>query len=340
MRAKWVVVAAVGIALVAAGAAFAFAGGDDGPVVNVYSARSHYGTEEVFKRFERETGIRVKILGGNAPELLERLRAEGDRTKADVLITVDAGNLWLAADAGMLGDTVDPEIEKAVPAALRDPAGGWFALSRRARTVMYSTERVTGDRIPTSYADLGDPAWKGRVCLRTSDNVYNQSLVASWIGSRGEAETRQLLESWMANGPRVLGSDQEVLDAIAGGQCDLGLTNTYYLGNTLRDNPQFPVAPAWVDQDGPGVHVNVSGAGLTRHARHAAEARQLLHFLLRPESQELIAEENSEFPVVAGVASAERIAAWGEFEVDPTPVADDGRFQPQAVALMDAVGWK
>jgi iron(III) transport system substrate-binding protein len=341
MRSKWIIVVVALLAVaVAAGAAIAFTGGEDGPVVNVYSARSHYGTEEVFERFEDETGIRVEILGGNAPELYERLRAEGDHTDADLLITVDAGNLWLADEAGLLAPTVDAEIERVVPAELRDPEGAWFAITRRARTVMYSTERVQGDRIPTSYEALGDPAWKGRVCLRTSDNVYNQSLVASWIASRGEQETRRLLEAWMANEPQVLASDQEVLDAIQAGQCDIGLTNTYYLGNRLRDEPDFPVAPAWVDQDGAGVHVNVSGVGVTRHARHPAEALQLAKFLLRPESQALIAEENSEFPVVATVPPAERIAAWGEFKVDPTPVAEAGRHQPEAVALMDDVGWK
>jgi iron(III) transport system substrate-binding protein len=334
------VVAGCAVVAIGGAAAVAVGGGDNKPVVNVYSARSHYGTEQVFRQFEQQTGIRVEILGGNASELHERLEAEGDRTKADLLITVDAGNLWLADRDGMLAPTVDQEIASAVPAELRDAEGAWFAISRRARTVMYSTERVSADRVPTSYAALGEPAWKGRVCLRTSDNVYNQSLVASWLAARGETETRAMLEGWMANSPRVLASDREVLDAIVAGRCDIGLANTYYLGNALRDEPDFPVAPAWVDQGAAGVHVNVSGVGVTRHAPHPEEARLLAKFLLRPESQELIAEENSEFPVVASVPATPRIAAWGDFQVDPTPVAEAGRLQPQAVALMDSVGWK
>jgi iron(III) transport system substrate-binding protein len=205
---------------------------------------------------------------------------------------------------------------------------------------MRSTERVPEAEAPTTYAGLGDPRWKGRLCLRTSNNVYNQSLTAMLIAERGEAATRALLESWMANQPTVLGSDVEVLEAVAQGRCDVALANTYYLGNELRDDPAFPVAPVWAEQDGAGTHVNVSGVGLVRWAQHREEAIRLMEYLLSPEAQELIAEGNSEYPVREGVPAASWIQGWGEFRADPAPLVDAGRFQPQAVQLMNEVGWR
>jgi iron(III) transport system substrate-binding protein len=318
-----------------------FGRGESGPVVNVYSARSHYGTEEVFNRFEDETGIRVEIFGGAPAELVERMDAEGERTKADVLISTDAGYLWQATEKDLLAPLRNAALERAVPANLRDPRGRWYAISERARTVMRSTERVPEARAPKTYAELGDPGWRGRLCLRTSNNVYNQSLVATMIAERGEAETRRILASWMENDPIILGSDVEVLDAIAAGRCDVGLTNTYYLGNKLRDDASFPVAPVWAEQGAgePGTHVNISGVGLGRYAQHRPEAVRLMEYLLTPEAQRLIAEGNSEFPVREGVASAEWIRPWGEFRADDAPIVQAGRFQAQAVRLMNEVGW-
>lgn len=314
--------------------------GDSGPVVNVYSARSHYGTEEVFTRFTEETGIKVEILGGDPAGLVDRIASEGERTRADLLITTDAGYLWRAADLDLLAPVDDPELRNAVPAGLRDPQGRWYAISQRARTVMRSTERVPEADAPTTYAELGDPRWKGRLCLRTSNNSYNQSLVASLIAERGEQATRRILTSWMANDPTIFGNDTEVLEAIAAGRCDIGLTNTYYLGNKLKDDPGFPVAPVWVEQQGAGTHVNVSGVALTAHAGHPDEAKRLMRYLLTPEAQNLIAEGNSEFPVLAGVPIAEWIRGWGPFKADESAVTKIGPNQPAAVRLMNEVGWE
>src|SRR3712207_1331167 len=283
------------VGVVAAVAALATASGGDEDALVVYNGRSHYGGEAAFERLARETGIEGELFGGDASELYERLRNEGDGTRADVLVTVDAANLWEAKEAGLLARAPAPALARNVPAELRDPDGQWFAVSRRIRTLMRSTERVEDGELAT-YADLGDPRWKGRVCLRTSNNIYNQSLVADMLAKRGAPATERLLRSWMANEPRVLGSDVDVLEAIGAGQCDVGLTNHYYLGRMLEEDSEFPVAPVWVDQRGRGVHVNMSGVGITRHSDNVAVARELVEFLVSRDAQELFAETNSEFP--------------------------------------------
>lgn len=336
-----IVGAVVALAVVAGLGWLVFGGGDDGPVVNVYSARSHYGTEEVFNRFTDETGIRVEILGGEPAALVDRITAEGERTKADLLITTDAGFLWKATEEGLLAPVDSPALEAAVPANLRDPQGRWFAISQRARTIMRSTERVPEAQAPATYAALGDARWKGKLCLRTSNNVYNQSLVATLIADRGEDAATAVVDAWMANDPIILGADTEVLDAIAAGRCDVGLTNTYYLGNKLKDDPDFPVAPVWAEQGTGGTHVNVSGVGLTTAAsENRDDAVRLMEYLLTPEAQRLIAEGNSEFPVLAGAERAEWIRDWGAFEADSRPIVRAGEFQAQAVQLMNEAGWK
>jgi iron(III) transport system substrate-binding protein len=331
-------VALVAVAAVAAVIALLAASGGSGDALVVYNGRSHYGGEEAFKRFERETGIKVKLFGGEATELYERLRNEGADTKADVLVTVDGANLWLAQKAGLLAPMKSAEIERNVPADLRDPQGEWVAVSRRERTIMRSTERVPADAIAT-YADLGDPRWKGRLCLRTSNNIYNQSLVASLLAERGADATERLLRSWMANEPTVLGSDVDVLKAIADGRCDVGLTNHYYLARLLKDDPKFPVAPVWADQDGPGVHANISGAGVVAASDRKADAAKLVAYLTEPESQRDIAA-NGEFPANPDVPPAPHIKDWTGFKSDPIDVARAGEQQKAAVQLMARVGWE
>jgi iron(III) transport system substrate-binding protein len=340
-RGRRIVVAALILGALVAGVGWmAFGRGESGPVVNVYSARSHYGTEEVFNRFTAETGIRVEILGGEPAPLVERIAAEGERTTADLLISTDAGFLWRATELNLLAPVDSDVLTRQVPANLRDPEGRWFAISRRARTIMRSTARVTEAQAPATYAALGDPRWRGKLCLRTSNNIYNQSLVAMLLAERGEAGTRELLDGWMANEPVIRGSDSEVLAAIASGTCDVGLTNTYYLGNELRDDPSFPVAPVWAEQSARGTHINVSGVALTRYASHRPEAIRLMEFLLTPDAQVLIAEGNSEYPVRAGVPAADWISGWGDFRADRAPLIDAGRNQAEAVRLMNDVGWK
>jgi iron(III) transport system substrate-binding protein len=329
---------AVVVALVAAVAALAAASGGDDDALVVYNGRSHYGGEAAFKRFEQETGIKVELFGGDAPELFERLRSEGDSTPADVLVTVDAANLWAAKEAGLLSPVDDPRLERNVPADLRDPDDQWFAISRRVRTLVRSTERVAVDAVAT-YEDLGDPDWRGRVCLRTSNNIYNQSLVADMIAKRGAGETEALLRSWMANEPRILGSDVEVIKAIAAGQCDVGLVNHYYLGRELAEDPDFPVAPVWADQDGAGAHVNLSGAGVLKASERQEDAARLVEYLTEPRQQQDMASR-SELPANPDVPASEHIRDWTGFKTDPIDVAEAGRHQKDAVQLMAEVGWE
>ena len=315
-------------------AAFAFGGSAD---VVVYNGRSQYGDEKVFEQWEDATGKKLELRGGTAPELFERLRSEGDGTPADLLVTTDLANLWRAKEAGLLAPVHSDTLERQVPEEFRDPDDAWWGLSVRIRTPMRSTA-VPADAV-TSYEDLGDPQWKGKLCLRTSNNEYNQSLVADMLAKRGPEETRALLESWMANEPQILGSDVDVLEAIAARRCDVGLTNHYYLARILADDPDFPVAPAWPDQDGAGAHANLSGAGLVKGSEHAADATSLLEHLTSPEGQrEIVA--NGELATNPEVPPAEHIADWAGVKLDPIDVARAGALLPDAVQLMQDVGWK
>jgi iron(III) transport system substrate-binding protein len=322
------------VATLSALAVVAFGGNAD---VVVYNGRSQYGDEGAFSSFEDETGKKLELRGGTAPELFERLRSEGSETPADLLVTTDLANLWRAKEAGLLQPVSTPTLERQVPRQWRDPDGDWWGLSLRIRTPMRSTKVPAG--AVRSYEDLGDERWKGRLCLRTSNNEYNQSLVADMLAKRGAARTRALLESWMANEPRILGSDVDVLEAIASGRCDVGLTNHYYLARELEQNPNFPVAPAWPDQDGAGAHTNLSGVGLVKGAEHRADAIALMEHLTAPEAQRDIAA-NGEFAANPEVPPERRIAGWGRVRLDPIDVEQAGRRLPEAVALMQEVGWK
>src|SRR5829696_7245707 len=305
---RWSPAILLAVALVGATGVLLASAGDSDDALVVYNGRSHYGGEGAFEAFTKETGIRVKLFGGEAEALHQRLKSEGAGSPADVLVTVDGANLWRAKDEGLLTPVRSRVIDAAIPASLRDADGQWTALSTRVRTPMRSTERVPAGAV-RSYEDLGDARFRGRLCLRTSNNIYNQSLVADLIAKRGAAATEKLLRSWMANAPRILGSDVDVLKAIAAGRCDVGLTNHYYLARLLKDDPRFPVAPAWPDQQGDGAHANLSGAGVVRTTDRRAEAVRLLEFLVQREAQQEIAE-NGEFPANPRVPVAEHIRSW------------------------------
>lgn len=307
--------------------------------VIVYSARSHYGQEPAMELFTQRTGIQVRSFGGDASQLFERLRAEDSRTPADLLISVDAGNLWNAARAGLLSRVDSPELVANIPSHLRDPEHRWVGLTVRARTIMYNVRKVKPQELST-YEALGDPRWKGRLCLRTSSHIYNQSLLATMIKHHGEAATESVVRGWVANAPTLINSDTKILEAIAAGQCDVGIANTYYLGRLLAKDRQFPVAPLWANQGTTGTHVNVSGAGVTAHARNRANAIKLLEFLSSPEAQQLFADTNFEYPANPQASVAPVIAAWGPFKQDAVNVAAAGEFQAAAIRLADRVGYK
>lgn len=320
----------------------ALAGCDKTPeeqVVTVYSSRSHYGAESVFDSFTRATGIKVEFFDGNNNEVLERLKTEGDRTNADLLLTVDAGNLWNAAQQGLLQPVQSPVLTANVPAHLRDPDNQWFAIATRVRTIMYNPARVNPSELST-YEALGDPKWKGRLCLRTSSAIYNQSLLASLIAIHGEEATERIVRGWIANDPIYINGDTQVLEAIAAGRCDVGITNHYYLARLLAKNPELSVAPFWADQQGAGVHVNISGGGVTRHASNRDGAIDLLEYLSTPEAQALLAAGSFEFPANPAVPPHEILARFGGFKPQSIGVSASGAFQAAAVRLADRAGYR
>ena len=306
--------------------------------VVVYSAR-HYGQEPAFEAFTRKTGIQIRMLNGGTGELFERLKAEGDRTPADVLLTVDAGNLWNAARSGLLQKMDSPELQANIPAHLRDPEMRWVGLTVRVRAIVYDTRRVKAAELST-YEALGDPKWKGRLCLRTSGYVYTQSLIATMIKRHGEARTAEIVRGWTANQPVIINSDTKILEAIAAGRCDVGLTNHYYLARLLAKDPAFPVAPFWANQATTGTHVNISGAGVTAPAKHRAQAIKLLEFLSSPEAQQMFADVSFEYPANPQAGVNPIVARWGRFTQDDANVAAAGEFQAAATRLADRVGYK
>jgi iron(III) transport system substrate-binding protein len=307
-------------------------------VVVVYTAR-HYGQEPVFEAFTKQTGIEMQSFDGSPSELFERLQAEGDKTPADVLISVDAGDLWNAAQAGLLAKIDAPELQANIPAHLRDAENRWFGLTVRARTIMYNTRKVKPDELST-YEALGDPKWKNRLCLRSSNHIYNQSLLATMIKRYGEAKVEAIVRGWVANNPTLINSDTRILESIAAGECDVGLTNSYYLGRLLAKDPNFPVAPFWANQQTTGTHVNISGAGMTAHAKHRANAIKLIEFLSRPEAQQLLVNNNFEYPANPQTPVHPILAKWGPFKQDDINIAAAGELQAAAIKLADRAGYK
>lgn len=306
----------------------------------VYTERKEPLVRPIFDRYTAETGVQVRILSDGAPVLIARLAAEGANTRADVFMSVDAGNLWQAAERGLLAPLQSPVLSANVPANLRDPQGRWFALSQRARTIVYSTERVQPTQLST-YEQLADPMWKGRLCLRSAKKVYNQSLVATMIERLGAERTEQIVRGWVANLATAPFADDTLLaNAIAAGQCDVGIINTYYLGRLQHDDPKLPVTVFWPNQADAGVHVNISGAGVVAASKHKAQAQHFLEWLASAEAQGEFASANFEFPVLAGAHVDPVVAAWGEFKPDPVNIAVAGHRQAEAVRLMDRAGWR
>lgn len=305
----------------------------------VYTARKYQLVDELFQEYGKERGIEVKSVTDDGAPLIQRLTAEGVHTPADVFITVDAGDLWRATQAGLLQPIKSPMLEAAIPAHLRDPEGHWFGLAVRARTIAYSTARVKPAELST-YAALADPRWKGKLCMRNGKAVYNQSLVAMFINDMGEEATERMVRGWIANlATEPFANDTLMLKAIAAGQCDVGITNSYYLGRLQHEEKDFPVQIFWADQAGKGTHVNISGGGVTKHAKNRAEAIRFLEWLASPPIQKRFAAVNFEFPANAGVDPLPEVKAWGPFKPNEVNVGLIGKTQPQAVMLIDRAGW-
>ncbi|MBS3939073.1 MAG: extracellular solute-binding protein [Peptococcaceae bacterium] len=309
-----------------------------GQVINIYTSR-HYGVEPVFQEFTKQTGIEVRFTTGSDAALRLRLQAEGKHTPADMYIAVDAGNLWLAGQDGLLAEVQSTILQNNIPANLRDTNNRWFGLTRRVRTIMYHPDRVSPEQLSTIEA-LTDPKWKGRLIMRPSTHSYTQSLVSSLIAAHGNAGAEAIVRGFVANETILIDSDTRILEALAAGQGDVAITNHYYLGRLLEGNPNFPIKVFWANQGERGAHVNISGAGITAHARNRANAIKLLEWLSGPNGQELFAGSNHEFPANPKVAAHPIIAAFGEFKTDPLNIGEYGRLQKDAVELLNRAGYR
>ncbi len=315
-------------------------GADDKTLLTVYSARKEHLIKPLFDRYSEKTGVEIRYITDGAGPLLARLQAEGETTPADILMTVDAGNLWQASQQGIFRPLDSETLNVNIPQHLRAANSEWFGLSVRARTVVYATDRVQAGEL-SSYEALADESWKGRLCLRTAKKVYNQSLVATLIKTLGEAEAERVVEGWVANlATAPYSNDTMAMEAVAAGQCDATIVNTYYYGRLLKKNPALPLALFWPNQDNRGVHINVSGAGVTKHAKQPGAAQALLEWLSSPEAQGQFAEVNQEYPANPLVKPAAEVAAWGEFKADSVNVEAAGRLQTAAVKLMDRAGYR
>ncbi|WP_295748193.1 extracellular solute-binding protein [Undibacterium sp.] len=308
--------------------------------VVVYSARNEQLIKPLFDAYTKQTGVQIKFVTDKEGPLMERLKAEAANTPADMLITVDAGNLWQAANQGLLQPVVSTTLNANIPAHLRDPKNQWFGLSVRARTIFFNSQKLKATDL-SSYEDLADAKWKGKLCLRTSKKVYNQSLTAMLIDEHGEAKTEQIIKGWVANlATDVFADDTKMLEAIAAGQCEVGIANTYYYGRLMEKKPTLPIAIFWANQNAKGVHVNVSGAGVTKYAKNPAGAQKLLEWLSSDKAQNLFTDLDMEYPANPAVKADPKLLAWGPFKQNLINVNKAGELQTSAVKLMDRAGYK
>ncbi|MCP9760100.1 extracellular solute-binding protein [Aquitalea sp. S1-19] len=306
----------------------------------VYGARGEQLVKPLFDAYKKETGVNIRYVMDKEGPLMERLKAEGSNSPADILLTVDAGNLWQASQMGLLKPYASKTIDANVPAHLRDPKKEWTGLSIRARTIFYNTQKVKPGQL-SSYEDLADPKWKGKLCLRTSKKVYNQSLVAMMLAENGKVATEKTVKGWVNNlATDVFPDDTKMLEAIAAGQCDVGIANTYYYGRLMEKSPNLPLGVFWANQKARGAHVNISGAGLTRYTKKEQAATRLLEWLSSDKAQNMFADVNMEFPVNPKVKPDAKVAAWGPFKQNVINVSNAGSRQTEAVMLMDRAGYR
>ena len=307
--------------------------------VVVYSSRIDELIKPVFDAYTKETGVKVKFITDKEAPLMQRIKAEGSNATADLLLTVDAGNLWQAEQMGILQPIKSAVIDANIPPQYRASSHDWTGLSLRARTIAYATDRVKPEELST-YEALAGKKWEGRLCLRTAKKVYNQSLTATLIETHGAEKTEEILKGWVNNlSTDVFSDDVAVLKAIEAGQCDVGIVNTYYYGRLHKEQPQLPIKLFWPNQADRGVHVNLSGIGLTRHAPHKEAAIKLVEWMTGPQAQKIFADVNQEFPANPKVEPSAEVAAWGKFKADSLPVEVAGNRQAEAIRLMDRAGW-
>lgn len=305
----------------------------------IYSSRKEHLVKPIFDLYTQSTGVEIQYITDKAGALVSKLKAEGENTPADMLITVDAGNLWQAANEGILAQVNSEVLASNIAPHLRDTDNRWFGLSKRARTIVYSTDRVKPEELST-YEALADEQWKGRLCLRTSKKVYNQSLVGTMIEANGEEKTEAVVKGWVANlATNVFSNDTKTMQAILAEQCDVAIVNTYYFGRLQKEKPDLALALYWPNQQDRGVHINISGAGITEHSKNKAEAQKLLEWFVSEDAQRLFADLNQEFPVLPGLKSSAQVAAWGTFKEDSVKLEVAGKNQIAAVKLMDRAAY-
>ena len=308
--------------------------------LTIYTSRQPQLLEPILENFSEETGIKVNLLSGNAQELMERIAIEDNESMADIFMTVDAGVLWQAAERGIFSQTKSEILEANVPSYLRDPNGQWFGFSKRARTIVYSSDQYSKSDF-SSYEDLADPKWKGKLCLRTSKKVYNRSLIASMIDAYGFDKAKEVVAGWVANlTTEVFANDTNALKAVSSGQCGVTIVNTYYLARLLDDPKYDNLKLFWANQDDRGVHVNISGAGIVKSSKNKEEAQILLEYLSSEKAQDFYASANKEYPVLKSASIAESIKDWGDFFEDDINVSKLGLLQKEAVFIAQEVGYK
>ena len=318
--------------------------------VNLYTSRHYDSDDALYQKFTNDTGIKVNVISGKGKALMERLASEGVNSPADVFITVDAGNLWKVQKDGMFQSISSDTINSIVPENLRGPNNEWVGIAKRSRVIYYNPVNVSAEDMEgLTYEDLSDPKWKGRVAIRSSGNMYNQSLVASLIANNGIDATEKWAHRFVGNFARKPeGNDRAQIMAVANGEADVAVANSYYIGLMLsgKKGEEQQAAARKVElhfpgQDGRGAHINVSGAGLMKNAPNANNAVKFIEFLLSEEAQSHIVNNTYEFPMLEGVAPSDLIAQFGSgFKEDQTSVASYGEFNPEAVKLMDRVGWQ
>ncbi len=314
--------------------------------VNVYTHR-HYPSDQVlFAQFEKETGITVNVVNASADELMQKMTLEGNQSPADVLITVDAGRLVRAVDKGLLQSVTSKTLDSIIPLHLRDKDGQWFGLTKRARVIAYAKERIKPEDLST-YENLANNRWKGKILVRSSGNIYNQSLMASLIANNGEEVAtgwaKKMVEN-MARSPK--GNDRDQVKAVVAGEGDVAIVNTYYIGKLLNSKDPEEVKSGkgvgifFPNQEGRGTHINISGAGVAKFSPNKDNAVKFIEFLASDKAQEVFAKANYEYPVNKNVEISPLLKSWGVFKEDTLLLSALGKNNKKAVLVFDSVGWK
>ena len=312
----------------------------DSSELTVYTSRQPQLIEPIVEQFTNETGIKVNLLSGNAQELMERIDIEGEDSPADIFMTVDAGVLWQAAERDILAKIDSEILNENIPAHLRDSKNEWFGLSKRARTIVFSSDQFKDNDFST-YEDLADPKWKRKLCLRTSKKVYNRSLIASMIDVYGFDKSKEVVSGWVSNlATEVFSNDTNALKAVSSGQCGVTIVNTYYLARLLDDPEYNNLSLFWANQSDRGVHVNISGAGVVKTSKNKKNAVLFLEYMSSNKAQDFYASANKEYPVLIGAKIDESIENWGSFSEHTINVSKLGSLQKEAVFLAQEVGYK